>query len=84
MVGDFEHRAHNKKGFAWIWWVHQRGRISVALNCSLSADAPCLLAGKECKDKNSNDHDACRQFGQPADVLIDMLRLDNEAQMDTN
>ncbi len=33
----------------------KRGRILAAFSCSLSADAPCLLAGMACNDINNTE-----------------------------
>ncbi len=38
---------------AWIWEVHQGVGYVGAFTCSLSADAPYLLAGEAC---NLNDN----------------------------
>ncbi len=51
---DTEHRAH-LIGSCLDLASPSRGRLAAAFDCSLSADAPCLLAGKAVKTYNNNN-----------------------------
>jgi hypothetical protein len=53
-VGHARHTLWGSKEMCNCTSTPSRGRTLAALNCSLSTDAPCLLAGKECNVNNNN------------------------------